>query len=198
MSLDLNPGFRHPRVIGASLVVGPLLMLVGDAMALWGSQELRLWSGVLLFLAAYCFAGVVLGLYALAENRLGALAGALLALFGCFVAASISGFDRAVWSMRLHGIAGESIREVMTEPAVFLLTRPPGITFPIGLILLTIYVMKAGHLTRLQGAALILGIVLFPVGRVFAGPVVNVPSDAIMLAVLAALGLRVWASPAQQ
>ena len=192
MSLDSRTSFRHPKVIGVSLVVGPLLMLGGDAIALWGGQELGLWSGVLLFLSAYCFVGVVLGLHTLAEDRIGALAGALLALFGCFMAASMSGFDRAAWSMWRHGIPSDSIQEVTAEPAVFLLTRPPGITFPIGLILLTIYVIKAGHLTRLQGALLILGVVLFPVGRVFAGPVVNVPSDAIMLAVLGALGLRIF------
>ena len=192
MSLDSRPSFRHPKVIGVSLVVAPLLMLGGDAIALWGGQELGLWSGVLLFLSVYCFAGVVLGLHTLAGDRIGALAGALLALFGCFMAAAMSGFDRAAWSMRQHGIPSDSIQEVTAEPAVFLLTRPPGITFPVGLILLTIYVIKAGHLTRLQGAILILGIVLFPVGRVFAGPVVNVPSDAIMLAVLGALGFRIF------
>lgn len=191
-----EPTFRHQKLIGISLIAGPLAMLAADAAAALAGDGAFWISTMGLWLAFYAYAGASFGMMVLAGHGGVAVAGGLLTLFGALIGATIMGLERMAWSMRLHQLEADQVIDVLTEPAVFFTSRAPGLTFPLGLLLLTFALTRAGALSRVAAGVLAVGIVLFPVGRIVAGPWANVVGDGLMLATLGPLGARTLAGRA--
>ena len=182
---------QYKGVLGVSLVLAPLLMLAGDAVSAVVGKPGFWITSLSLWLSFYAYIGAILALLVLAGNGRLAQVGAVIALFGALIGGTIMGLDRMAWSMRIHDLASDVARDVMTEPVVFFTSRAPGIAFPIGLLLLTYALRRADVLSLAAACILAVGVCLFPVGRIAVGPWANVVGDTLMLMVLAPLGLRV-------
>lgn len=188
----------HRKLIGISLISAPGLMLLGDSWAgLFG--ESGFWPlTLLLWLSFYVYVAACLGMMALSGGQRLALVGCAIALFGTLIAATIMGLERMAWAMRLHGIPDEQVSQVLLDPTVFSTSRAPGLAFPVGLLLLTVALFRAGVLSGFKASVLAIGILLFPVGRIFVGIWANVIGDALMLLVMAPLGVRLLPSEANR
>ncbi len=175
---------------GLSLVAAPLLMLLADGLALPSAGGVTLVS-VVLWLSFYVFIGAAIGVVGPAGHTPTALTGASLAVFGCLIGGTIMGLERMHASMLRHGVATDQAWAIMSDPAVLLTSRAPGLTFPVGLLLLTVALYRVGVLAPAMATLLAVGVVLFPIGRIRAQPAVNVIGDTLMLIVLGVLGLQV-------
>ncbi|MBK7869390.1 MAG: hypothetical protein IPJ74_01270 [Saprospiraceae bacterium] len=116
--------------------------------------------------------------------------GTLIASFGVLAGETIMGLERVAWAMNEAGLNAEIDRTVH-HPIVFSTSRQIGLTFPIGLIILSIALFKAKTISMVTMAILIIGIILFPIGRIIVGPSANIAGDLIMLLIYGKLGLGV-------
>ncbi len=189
---------RRRRIAGAAMIAAPLVMLVADSIGLaFGDVGFWAWS-VALWVSFLLFVPAVVGMSAAAAgsaDRLG-LAGAGLALIGLMTGATIMGVHRTAHV--LSGAVGEA--EMAAAPGAKLLLATsiqPGLTFPIGLLILTLALRRAGALSGPMAAVLAAGAILFPVGRIFVGFAGSVASDVCLALALVPLGLslRSAASP---
>ena len=181
---------KYKKIIGIALIGAPLLMLLADANWLvFGHLESFWFGSVTMWLSFYLFVGLIIGLYHLSNQSKLALAGTMIAIFGVLAGATIMGLDRVGWAMHEIGLGNEVSRTV-SHPRVFFTSRFVGLTFPIGLILLSISLYKAKVLNLMWMLILIIGIILFPVGRIVVGFVANVPGDLIMLFIYGKLGIN--------
>lgn len=113
----------------------------------------------------------------------------MIATFGVLIGETIMGLERVIWAMNEAGLQ-EHINNTVHHPMVFLTSRQIGLTFPIGLIILSISLFKSRAINLLTMFALIIGILLFPIGRILVGPYANVPGDLIMLIIYGKLGIE--------
>lgn len=177
-------------LLGFSIALAPVLMLASDVAALVLGEAAFWFATITMWLAFYVFVGAAAGMAALSGWSRIALVGLLLVVFGSMAGTTIMGLERMAWSMSIHEIPKEVIREVISEPAVFLTSRVIGLTFPIGLLLLTWSLVRKNVLAPVTGLILALGVILFPVGRIFAGLPANVAGDALMVLVMVPFGLK--------
>ncbi len=186
------------KLIGFAMIGAPLLMLMADTISLVSDYPENFWfASILLFLSFYAFLGLIHGLYHLSNRTKLALVGTLIAAFGIMAGETIMGLERVAWAMNEVGLKGE-IDKTVYHPIVFSTSRQIGLTFPIGLILLSISLYKARAVNLITMALLIVGIVLFPIGRIIVGPSANVAGDAVMLFIYGKLGLGVIRNPLSQ
>lgn len=182
---------KNNKLIGAAMIGAPLMMLLADTNSLLFEYPKNFWfTSILLFLSFYAFLGLIHGLYHLSNATRLALVGTLIATFGVMVGEMIMGLERVAWAMHEAGLSAEIDRTV-DLPIVSNLSRKIGLTFPIGLIVLSIALYKAKTLNMLTTTALIIGSVLFPIGRIIVGPSANVAGDIIMLLIYGKLGVDV-------
>ncbi len=80
---------------------------------------------------------------------------------------------------------------------MFFTSRFPGITFPIGLILLAVALRRRKVINGYLLAGLIVSIVLFPLGRIPKELLVNVVGDALMIIFFGMVG-RAYAAAMSQ
>jgi len=178
------------NIIKFSFVGAPLLMLISDSRG-WLFPDKFPWFGSILFWFSFCaYIAVIMGMVDLSDNTKTASIAAILATIGTLIGITIIGMGRTAEVMRMHEISPELIRTVLSEPILFFTSRTPGILFPIGLIMLTITMKKAGSLNTLNTLLLIIGIVLFPVGRIGSEVLFNVIGDALMLIVLSQVSMK--------
>ena len=183
------------KLIGAAMIGAPLLMLLADVNSLLFEYPRNFWfTTILLFLSFYAYLGLIHGLYYLSNATKLALVGTLIASFGVLMGETIMGLDRVAWAMNEAGLSADIDRTVH-HPLVFFTSRQLGLTFPIGLIILSIALYKANAISMITMALLIIGIVLFPIGRIIVGPSANVAGDLIMLLIYGKLGLGVMNNP---
>lgn len=183
------------KLVGAAMIGAPLLMLLADVNSLLFEYPRNFWfTTMLLFLSFYAFLGLIHGLYYLSNATKLALVGTLIASFGVLMGETIMGLERVAWAMNEAGLSADIDRTV-NHPLVFFTSRQLGLTFPIGLIILSIALYKANAISMMTMALLIIGIVLFPIGRIIVGPSANVAGDLIMLFIYGKLGLSVMNNP---
>jgi len=180
------------KIVGLSFVGAPLLMLISDSLS-WLLPGKFGWGSSIIFWFSFCaYIPVIIGMVSLSHNTNTASIAAVLATIGSLIGITIVGMGRTALSMKMHQINRELISSVLTEPILFFTSRMPGILFPIGLIMLTATMKKAGALSNINTILLIIGIVLFPVGRIGQEIVFNVIGDALMLIVLAQVSMNIW------
>ncbi len=177
------------KLIGSAMIGAPLLMLLADANSLLFEYPKNFWlTSILLFLSFYAYLGLIHGLYQLSNATKLALVGTLVTSFGVLAGETIMGLERVAWAMNEAGLSAEIDRTVH-HPTVFSTSRQIGLTFPIGLIIMSIALYKAKAINMLTTAILIIGIILFPIGRIIVGPYANVAGDIIMLFIYGKLGV---------
>lgn len=187
-NLKLNIMNKIDKLIGYAMIGAPLLMLLADANALFFEYPKNFWfTSILLFLSFYAFLGLIHGVYNLSNATKLALVGTLIASFGVLAGETIMGLERVAWAMNEAGLSAEIDRTVH-HPLVSDTSRKIGLTFPVGLILLSIALYKARAINMAAMAILIIGIILFPIGRIIVGPSANIAGDIIMLAIYGKLG----------
>lgn len=186
---------KHNKLIGAAMIGAPLLMLIADVNSLIFEYPKNFWfTTMLLFLSFYAFLGLIHGLYELSNATKLALVGVMIASFGVLIAETIMGLERVAWALNEAGLSADIDRTVH-HPIVFFTSRQLGLTFPIGLLILSISLYRANAISMITMALLIIGIILFPIGRIIVGPTANVAGDLIMLFIYGKLGLDVMNNP---
>jgi len=83
---------------------------------------------------------------------------------------TIMGLERVAKAMHEAGLSAEIDRTGHHPIVFFCISRQIGLTFPIGLIILSIALYKAKAINMITTVLLIVGIVLFPIGRIIVGP----------------------------
>lgn len=81
----------------------------------------------------------------------------------------------------MEGISPEVIAAADANALVFFTSRFPGITFPLGLILLAVALKRKKVISGYLLAGLIVSIVLFPTGRIPKELIINVIGDGLMI-----------------
>ena len=193
----LDASAERRRVIAAAaLLLAPLVMLAAD-LVMWVGGEGAFWPwSVALWVSFFLYIPAILALVHLLRpegDRLGLLGGSL-ALVGVMIGATIQGVMRAqsVAIDRLGPSVAEMISATYGEAPLLPTSISPGLTFPLGLVLLAIGVGRTGVGSLWTAAAVALGAILFPVGRIGGLLEVSLLSDALLLLGLGALGWRVW------
>lgn len=81
----------------------------------------------------------------------------------------------------MEGVSAEMIRNAHQNPWVFFTSRATGITFPIGLIMLSIGLYKNKTISLPLLIGLVVSIILFPIERIPKELIFNVAGDALMI-----------------
>lgn len=165
-----TPASRRRNLAALGMFLAPAVMLAADLYGIAGGEEnVFAWS-LLLQLSMTLFLLAILGMVAELRpvaDRTG-LAGGLLAGFGATVGAVMQGFFRtADAAMGVVDEAGARAIEAAVTGSDFLFsTRVPGLTFPIGLLILAGALVATRRAPALLGAFVAAGAALFPVGRI--------------------------------
>ncbi len=178
-------------IVALSFIGAPILMLITDTLNLLTPGQYQWFASVTFWFSFCAYVAVIMGMVKLSGDTNLASVAAILAIMGTLIGITIIGTSRVGMSMLMQGIEKEMIMAAMYEPIVFFTSRAPGILFPVGLILLTITMKKAGSINTVNSAILLVGIILFPVGRIPQMVGFNVAGDILMLIVLAQIGLNI-------
>jgi hypothetical protein len=165
-----TPDSRRRTLAALGMILAPAVMLANDLYRLAGGEEnVFAWS-LFLQLSMTLFLLAILGMVAELRpvaDRTG-LVGGLLAGFGATIGAVMQGFFRtADAAMGAVDEAGaEAILAAVTGRDFLFSTRVPGITFPIGFLVLAGALVVTRRVPVLLGALVAVGAALFPVGRI--------------------------------
>ncbi len=172
------------RLLGAALVVAPLLLLASSIAWLAGSEATR---GVLGFYAFATFALVVFTLTQAFSDTLPRTAAALTVV-GMLGAAAGVGFSIDA----IHSTLPNSV-ELIDDggTAGVLVANVPGLMGPLAFIGIGIALLRSGVQPRWCGVALIVAGALFPPSRIGDIPALGAVDDLIFLLALAPLGLAI-------
>lgn len=181
---------RGPWIVAFSMAAAPVLLLASDAAALAFGRPAFWFATITMWFSFFFFVVAAYGLMELSGRSAAAVTGTLVTILGCLAGATIMGLERMIWSMVELGMELDVAREVAMEPLVFVTSRATGLTFPIGLLILTFAAARARVLAGWQVGLLALGAILFPVGRIVVGLTANVASDVLMSLVLVPLAFR--------
>lgn len=168
------------RLIGATFVLAPLLLLVGDAVPAPA-------GAAIMFYAFAAFMPVVVTLTGILEVAFPRAAAALTVLRALGIAAGV-GFAIDGIHAELPGSV-ELIDDGGTA-GVFV-ANIPGLMFPLALIGLGLALVRAGAHPRFCGPALILAGLLFPISRIGEIVPLAMVDDLLLLLALAPLGLAI-------
>jgi hypothetical protein len=169
------------RLISISFVLAPVLMLLSDLSALIFGEQLFWVSTHLFWLSFYVFLGLIVGMGQLLNFSPYAVISALIAGFGALIGITIIGMSRYEWGLETEGVSMEVLASAHSNPWVFFTSRFPGITFPLGLIMLVVGLKRNNLINGHLLAGLIFAIVLFPLGRIPKELMINVAGDALMI-----------------
>jgi len=178
-----SPVIPRTRLLGAALIVAPLLLLASSLASAAGSEATR---GVLGF---YAFATFALVVVTLTQSFAATLprAAAALTVVGVLGAAAGVGFSIDAIHSTLPGSV-ELIDDGGT--AGVLVANVPGLMGPLAWIGIGIALLRSGVQPRWCGAALVVAGLLFPVSRIGDIAALAIVDDLIFLLALAPLG---WA-----
>lgn len=169
------------RLIELTFWLAPGLMLLSDLCGAVFDQRLFWVSTHCFWLSFYAFLGLIVGMVQLLHVSPYALIAGLIAAFGALIGITIIGMARYAWGVSTAGVGAEVLASAHAHPLVFFSSRAPGITFPLGLILLAVGLKR----NRLIGTGAFIGLVtsilLFPIGRISGHILVNVIGDGLML-----------------
>lgn len=169
------------KLIGTSFVLGPVLMLVADVLALLDQVRFFWASSILFWLSFYCFIFLIFGLVQLSAYSQFSLVSACIALFGVLIGITIIGMSRFAYGMEISGVSHDLIVSADANPWVFFTSRFPGITFPVGLIMLVAALKRNKMINGFLLLGLLVSILLFPLGRIPKELAINVAGDALMI-----------------
>lgn len=184
---DSTPSPRH-RVLGAGMIIAPLLLLASTVASVAGDGLGRDQAGgVLQMYAAAAFVLAVIGLTQLVDDAY-PRASAVLTVIGALGCCGAAGY--AINSIYV-AIGTIDLNENVDGAAAAgqWALRSPGILFPLAFIGLGIALLKAGVEPRWSGAALILGGILFPVTRIGSIDALAPLPDVLLFVGLAPLGV---------
>jgi hypothetical protein len=176
------------RLIGVTFWLAPVLMLVSDLLG-WLAPSPFFWVASLAFwLSFYTFLGLIYGMFQLSNRSTYAVVSFLVAVFGALIGITIIGMTRYAWGVGVEGVAPATIQAAHANPWVLFTSRVPGITFPIGLIMLSIALKRNHRINGLLLTGLIFSILLFPLGRIPQWIISNVIGDALMIVFFGMVG----------
>lgn len=176
------------KLIHTCFWLAPTLMFLSDFSRLVFGEP-AFWVATHLFwLSFYAFLGVIFGMIQLADYSRYAVISAIIAGFGALIGITIIGMARMAWGLEAEGATREMILAADANLHVFLSSRFPGITFPLGLILLAIGLKRKKLISNYLLTGLILSIVLFPAGRIPKELIINVIGDGLMILCFGMLG----------
>lgn len=189
-----TPASRRRTLFALGTIIAPILMLTGDLHRLLGGEAETFRYSLYLQLSMPFFLLAVLGIVAELRpvaDRAG-LTGGLIAGFGLFVAGTMQGYFRtADAAMAAVDEAGaRAIEAALTTPLFQATTVFPGISFPIGLLILSVALLATRRVPLFLGLLVAAGAVLFPVGRIGNVPMAIVASDICLVLGLGWLGVR--------
>ncbi len=178
------------RVARIGAVVAPILLLVGDCIAIWSFNSIS-WT-VLLWLSFVCFVPPLVGLViAVSRSRplLAAVAGVVV-LIGTMAGAGMQAYFRTAIALQ-NGGQDAALAFLRTQAVMPLTTQAPGIGFPMGLLLLAFGLWRSRLAASWVPVTLALGGLLFPVGHAVQVSWALVAGDVVLAVAFAALGMHV-------
>ncbi len=178
------------RVARIGAVVAPILLLVGDCVALWNSRSIS-WT-VLLWLSFVCFVPALVGLViALGRSRpLLAAIGGVIVLIGTMAGAGMQAYFRTTIVLQ-NGGQDAALAFLRTQAVLPLTTQAPGIGFPIGLLTLAFGLWRSRLAPTWVPITLALGAVLFPIGHAVQVSWALVAGDVVLAVAFVALARHV-------
>lgn len=191
---DKMKGNFLTRLIRTSFWLAPTLMLLSDLSRLLFGGEYFWLSTHFFWLSFYAFLGVIAGMAHISGYSTFSVISALVAAFGVLIGITIIGMSRFAWGVEMEGVSAEVITSADSNPWVFFTSRFPGITFPLGLIMLAVALKRKKVINNYVLAGLIVSILLFPLGRIPKEFIVNVGGDALMIVFFGIVGSKVPSS----
>ncbi|HEX5707317.1 MAG TPA: hypothetical protein VFX96_08475 [Pyrinomonadaceae bacterium] len=184
------------QIAGISLIAAPLLMLACDIANRAG---LGAHFVTLMKLSFVFFVGSILALVHLLRERTDGLGlvGGGMALIGCLSGSAIVTMYLWEWSFTTAGVDAATTQTVENAlrttgvPMMVVMYPLPGLFFPLGLLILSVGLLRARVVPAWAAALLALGAILFPVGRIPRIWAASMASDVALLVSLGAIGLRV-------
>ena len=182
------------RLARIGAVLGPLLLLAGDCVAIANMNSI--WWTVLLWLSFVCFipalGGVVVAL-ARSKPVLAAVAGVVV-LIGTMAGAGMQAYFRTGIMLENAG-QDAAVAFLRTQRVMLLTSQVPGICFPIGLLLLSFGLWRSRLAPVWVPATLALGALLFQVGHAVRISWALVAGDVVLAVAFAALAMHVLRGP---
>lgn len=163
------PRSRRRALAALGMIFGPAVMLAGDVQRyLSPDSAVFRWSLFLqlaMMLLLLAVLGMVEELRPVADRA--GLAGGLLAGCGLFVGTAMQGFFRT-WQTAVDTVpeSAAAIDAALTGPDYLFSTRVPGITFPVGMLILAVALTVTRRVPAGLGLLIAAGAVIFPVGRI--------------------------------
>jgi hypothetical protein len=177
------------KISGLCAIFAPLLLL-GSDLYLLATGRMFEWS-IGLWLAFVLFVPAVIGLtYHLVSNgsRL-ALAGGILAFFGAMAGASMQAMFRT-HAVLLEQGAVDVVEQLRGTIKLVASTQMIGITWPIGLILVSIAIVLLDRTRWLTALLLTAGAIAFPIGRIAGSQAAVILSGAFFIPAFGMVGLE--------
>lgn len=195
-----TPDSRRRTLFALGMIFAPIMMLIGDLHRILGGDAEMFRFSIYLQLSMALFLLAVLGLVAELRpvaDRAG-LAGGLLAGFGLLVGTAMQGYFRTAYAAvaAVDQAGAQAVEEALTTPLFLSVTFYPGITFPVGMLILSVALTATRRVPVLLGVLVAAGAVLFPVGRIGNLEWAVLASGVCFLAGLGWLAVRTIRRPA--
>jgi hypothetical protein len=195
-----TPDSRRRTLFALGMIFAPILMLIGDLHRILGGDAEIFRFSVYLQLALALFLLAVLGLVAELRpvaDRAG-LTGGVIAGFGLFVGTAMQGYFRTAYAAvaAVDQAGAQAVEEALTTPLFTAVTFYPGLSFPIGMLVLSLALLATRRVPALLGVLVAAGAVLFPVGRIGNLEWAVLASGVCFLAGLGWLAVRTLRGPA--
>lgn len=196
MTHDALSTERRRRLGALCLAAAPLVLLASTATRFLGTRFAWTTLVTLWVLLAY---GAILALVHLLReraDRLG-LVGGILCFIGLTTAAGMMAVYRlgAVLEVTSPDDLAVLSRAFASEPLLRLTIFAPGLSYPLGLLVLSVALRRARLLPTVLAMALAVGAVLFPIGRIAQVDAALLASDLLTAATLLYLSRRVLTRP---
>lgn len=190
-----SSGQRRRVIVGVCLIVGPALVILADLLKTRRLTYLTIMWVATIFLLVGAF-GVAHLLRAKADWF--GLIGAGCCLVGLIAysgAMSIYRFS-TIFYRGVEGVAPNAMELALkVEPRLGTLTYLPGFLWPLGLLILSIGLIRDGRFGVMVGCILGLGAILFPIGRQGRVQLAVIPGDLLIFAALAWIGFQLFRQP---
>lgn len=192
-----TPGSNDRRriIAGICLILGPALVLVADLLSTHRLTFLTIMSAAFILLLPASF-GVAHLLRARADwfGLIGAGC-CLIGLTASFGVMSVYRFAE-VYQAGVEAVSPRALQlALQAEPRLFVLTFLPAYLWPVGLLVLSIGLMRDRRFGIAVGFMLALGAILFPIGREGGIRMAGIPGDLLIFAGLAWIGIRLLREP---
>lgn len=176
------------RLIGISFYLAPVLMFLSDLVGFTLGDKYFWLSTHFLWLSFYFFLGVIFGMVQLSNYTSFSVISAMIAVFGVLIGITIIGMSRFAWGLEMEDVNYSVIVSADSNPWVFFTSRFPGITFPLGLIMMVFALKRNTVIKNYLMTGLILSILLFPLGRIPKELIINMVGDVLMIIFFGMIG----------